>query len=270
MSPHKPKYGKVNRDYGMKMFTTAPEDDGPVWMVNFMKYHAEAQYDDGSHGISGQEADDLYAPTEILAELGAEIPFFGDVELQLAGKDHKWHRIGVVKYPSRQAFLGMQNREDFQQRHIHKDAGMDFTFVIGSQPVALDSSYRVDYENWDNVEHAPTNEDGPIMVVHLLKFAEGGRKGGMEEYQSSAFKVAQKHGGGAAAIFTVEGTIMGDGREWDEVRFIAYPSLRSFMAVVNDPERQAVQGEHRNTAIADTYTVVVRPQIDTFTPEGAR
>jgi len=157
MSQHKPGYGKVNKEYGMRMFTTKPEDDGPVWMVNFMKYKEEATYSDGSRGISGREADDLYAPVEILEELGAAIPFVGDVVLQLAGQDHAWHRIGVVKYPSRQAFLGMQNREDFQAKHEHKEAGMDFTFVIGSQPVNLDPSYRVDFEGWDKVEHAPTS-----------------------------------------------------------------------------------------------------------------
>ena len=75
-------------------------------------------------------------------------------------------------------------------------------------------------------------------------------------------------GGGAAAIFNVEGTIMGDGREWDEVRFIAYPSMRAFMAVVQDPERLEAQSEHRAVAIADTYTVVVRPRNDTFTSDG--
>jgi hypothetical protein len=62
---------------------------------------------------------------------------------------------------------------------------------------------------------------------------------------------------------------MGDGRQWDECRFIAYPSMRSFMAVVQDPERLEAQGNHRVAAIADTYTVIVRPQNDTFTTHGA-
>ena len=268
MSPNKPTYGQVDREYGMRMFTTPPEEDGPVWMVNFMKYKEEATYADGSRGITGQEADDKYAPTEILTELGAEVPFFGDVVLQLAGKDYKWDRIGVVKYPTRAAFLGMQNRQDFLEKHEHKEAGMEFTFVIGCQPVELGSKFRVKPESWDSIEHAPTEEDGPVMVVHLLKFVEGGRQGDMEEYQSKAFTVAQKHGGGAAAVFTVEGTIMGDGRQWDECRFIAYPSMRSFMAVVQDPERLEAQGNHRVAAIADTYTVIVRPRNDTFTTHG--
>ncbi len=268
MAPNNPGYGKMNRDYGMQMFSTPPEQDGPVWMVNFMKYKEHATYADGSRGISGREADEQYSPLEILHDIGAKLVFIGDVELQLAGKDHKWDRIGVVKYPTRQAFLGMQNRKDFQDKHEHKEAGMEFTFVIGCQPADLDDSFRVKSNTWDSLEHAPTDEDGPIMVVHLLKFTEGGRRGGMEEYQSKAFSVAQKHGGGAAAIFNVEGTIMGDGREWDEVRFIAYPSMRAFMAVVQDPERLEAQSEHRAVAIADTYTVVVRPRNDTFTSDG--
>jgi hypothetical protein len=145
---------------------------------------------------------------------------------------------------------------------------MEFTFVVGCQPAELDDAFRVKPASWSEIEHAPTDDDGAIMVVHLLKFVEGGRQGSMREYQSKAFGVAQKHGGGAAAIFNVEGTIMGDGRQWDECRFIAYPSLRAFMAVVQDPERLAAQGEHRGAAIADTYTVVVRPRDDTFTTVG--
>jgi hypothetical protein len=36
------RYGTPNTEYGMKMATTKPEDDGPVWMVNLMKYREVA------------------------------------------------------------------------------------------------------------------------------------------------------------------------------------------------------------------------------------
>lgn len=268
MAPHKPSYGKVDKEYGKRMFMTPPEEDGPVWMVNFMKYREEATYADGTKGVSGKEADDRYAPTKILHEIGANVPFFGDVVLQLAGNDVKWDRIGVVKYPTRHSFLNMQNRQDFQEKHEHKDAGMEFTFVIGCQPIAFDASMRPQVDGWKDLEVGPTDDDGPIMVIHLLKFVDGGLAGDMAEYQNAAFKVAQRAGGGAAAMFNVEGTIMGDGRQWDQVRFVAYPSMRSFMQVVNDPERLEAQKNHRGPAIADTYTVVVRPSIDTFTTQG--
>ena len=31
-----PGYGLVDRDYGMRLATTPPDEDGPVWMVNLM------------------------------------------------------------------------------------------------------------------------------------------------------------------------------------------------------------------------------------------
>ena len=34
------------------------------------------------------------------------------------------------------------------------------------------------------------------------------------------------------------------------------------MAVARDPGRLAAQREHRETAIADTYTMILRPTID--------
>jgi hypothetical protein len=34
------------------------------------------------------------------------------------------------------------------------------------------------------------------------------------------------------------------------------------LALAADPERQRAQAEHREKAIADTYTVLVRPAID--------
>jgi hypothetical protein len=35
-----PSYGKIDHEYGHKLATTDPADDGPVWMVNLMKYMA--------------------------------------------------------------------------------------------------------------------------------------------------------------------------------------------------------------------------------------
>jgi hypothetical protein len=45
--------------------------------------------------------------------------------------------------------------------------------------------------------------------------------------------------------------------------------MKSFMSeVFNDPQRQEAASEHRARAIADTYTLIVRPTIDTFTTQG--
>jgi uncharacterized protein (DUF1330 family) len=250
------------------MATTAPADDGPVWMVNLMKYREVADYADGREsGLSGRDADDLYTPLESLAAVGAEIVFAGDVDQQLLGDGVEWDRIGVVKYPTRRAFIDMQSRPEFQTAHEHKDAGMERTFVIGCQPMTTPSlpegSARVD---WADVPHPPTDDDGPLMVLHVLRYADAEAAHvtptEMEQYQSTAGIVASKHGVRIAGWFAVEDTIVGDGRSWHQVRFNLFPSKAAFMAVVTDPARLEAQADHRDVAIADTYTMMVRPIID--------
>lgn len=268
MSSHQPGYGVVDRTYGLRLATTPPDQDGPVWMVNLMRYHERARYADG--GASGREADDRYAPLDVLADIGAEVAFAGDVEAQLLGDPPPWERIGIVRYPTRRSFIEMQSRDDFRERHMHKEAGMAATIVMGCTPITLDATALGTLAShsrpWDQVEHPPTTDDGPVMVVHVIRFeghhAPSSTPDHMERYQDHAAVVAGRHGGRVAGWFAVEGTIVGDGREWHQVRCNSFPSLRAFMAVVQDPERLTAQREHREVAIADTYTMVVRPTID--------
>ena len=104
------RYGTVDTAYAARMAATPPEDDGPIWMVNLMHYRERADYADGREStISGMEADDLYAPYAALDGVGAEIVFVGTVDTQFLNDDPKWDRVAVVKYPSRRAFLEMQD-----------------------------------------------------------------------------------------------------------------------------------------------------------------
>ena len=57
---------------------------------------------------------------------------------------------------------------------------------------------------------------------------------------------------------------VGDGRTWDQVRFNEFPSRRQFMEVVADPRRLKGQEDHRDPAMADTYTLLCRPVLDTL------
>jgi hypothetical protein len=256
-------YGTVDRDVGRRLATTPPEEDGPVWMVNLLSYRAQADYGDGAAGISGREADDRYAPVDVLEAMGAAPVLWGDVEAQLLGDAPKWDRVGVVRYPTRRSFIEMQARQDFQERHVHKEAGVAATIVTVCRPIASPAD-ELDRElpDWSDVPHPPTAEDGPVQVLHLLRFHPGLVTTEMAAYTRDAIEVAVPHGGRVAGWFEVEGTIVGDGRQWDQARFNAFPSMAAFMAVVLDPARLEAQRDHREVAIADTYTLVVRPEID--------
>ena len=37
-----PRYGQRDAVYATRLATTPPEEDGPVWMVNLMKYREKA------------------------------------------------------------------------------------------------------------------------------------------------------------------------------------------------------------------------------------
>lgn len=268
MSTSSPRYGTVDRDYGMKLATTPADEDGPVWMVNLMKYRDKADYTDGREAnVSGQQADDLYSPLDSLAAVGAAPVFFGDVDQQLLGDAPIWDRVGVVKYPTRRSFIEMQSLPSFQQSHHHKEAGMQSTIVMGTQPMAVPPSPEgFEPLSWDDVPHPPTAADGPVVVIHVLRFEDADAAhetpDHMKHYQTAAGKVALNHGVRINGWFAVEGTIIGDGRVWHQVRFNEFPSKAAFMAVVTDPDRLAAQHEHREAAIADTYTMIVRASLN--------
>lgn len=260
-----PDYGTIDHEYGLRLASTAAEDDGPVWMVNLMRYKDRAEYADGRETkLTGRQADDEYAPLGPLAAVGAEIVFVGDVEDRFIGEEPKWDRLAVVRYPTRAAFLAMQQRDDFRKAHEHKEAGMAETIVIGCEPLEIPGSEHP--LDWTNVPHPPSDDDGPYTMVHVIRFHDGAgatvTPNHMEAYQKVAASVAVPNGVRIDGWFSAEGTIIGDGRSWHQVRFNTFPSRRAFMAVASDPDRLEAQSEHRENAIADTYALGVRASIN--------
>ncbi|MCU1588071.1 MAG: hypothetical protein JWN31_1564, partial [Frankiales bacterium] len=128
-------------------------------------YREWADYADGGGPearITGQQADDIYAPIDILASLGAEISLFGNVVAQVAG-DERWDRVAIVRYPTVGSFLEMQDRPDFIERHVHKDAGMDFTIIAMCRPV------RGEIPGGELlIDLSVTPHDGPGLVMEVL------------------------------------------------------------------------------------------------------
>lgn len=257
------RYGKIDYDYARRLASTPADEDGPVWMVNLMKYREVADYAGARKlSVSGREADDAYAPLESLAAIGAEVVFLADVETRLRGDSPEWDRVAIVKYPTRRSFIEMQSRPDFVKKHIHKDAGMEQTIVMGCVPMSA-PELPADAPDWANVPHPPTADDPSVVVIHVLKFLDtDSSMTEMTSYTDHASRVAVPHGVRIDGWFFVEGTIVSDGRCWSQVRFNAFPSKAAFMAVATDPDRLRAQRAHRETAIEDTYTMILRPTIN--------
>ena len=249
-------YGKVDRDYGMRMFTMSPEDDGPVFMVNYMKYKEVADYGaDSTEKVSGREADDRYAPVDVLAKIGAQVVFHGDVVDQRGNTDTRWDRIGVVCYATRKSFVEMDRRDDFKEKHVHKAAGMDHTFVIGCQPRAgvEPGDYRSD------------DKGRGIVAVGAHRSPDGSASAAILAALEASRVHATAHGAATGQWFDCEGTIMGDGRKFEVVTFDRFPDLSSWRAARDAMQTDPACAVLFDASACDYYNVAVEPALDRIT-----
>jgi hypothetical protein len=189
--PAQPRYGRLNLPLVQRWLSMAPPQDGPFLAVNLMRYRPLAQYADGRPTtLTGREADDLYTPLGPLAAVGGRIVLAADVLEQPAGKPG-FHRVAIVRYPTRSSFVEMERREDFQELHVHKDAGMEFTLILAAEPPAV----------------APgLGRDGGVLVLRLRRLAQG---------SPTPEEPAGLH---VLLRMPAEGVIVGDERRWDEAR----------------------------------------------------
>ncbi|MBY0443262.1 MAG: hypothetical protein K2Q25_14180 [Mycobacteriaceae bacterium] len=249
-----PRYGTINSHYAARLADTPAESDGPVWMVNLMKYHGTTAPADGAEMTD-----------QLRTDIGAQLVFSGDVDQQLIGQP-TWDRVGVVKFPTRKSFIDVRSRPDFHEAHRSKEAVLQQAVVLGCRPLPYpEAPAGVVEVDWADVPHPPTADDGPVTIVHVLRFTDTAAAhtvpDEMAAYASAIAEIATKQGARVAGWFAVEGTFLGDGRVWHQVRFNQFPSKRAFLALATDRQRLQAQKEHRDDAIADTYTMIVRPGI---------
>jgi hypothetical protein len=179
---------------------------------------------------------------------GGHLVLLADVQDQLLGADPRWGSVEVATFPSRAALPAVP-------------AGEAPVIALGARPIGW-PAVPADAPSWDEVPHPPTAEDPSVIVLHLIRFHEGGAEGDMVSYQDEAGRVAVPHGVRIDGWFGVTDQLAGDGRVWHQVRFNAFPSREAFLAVVFDPARMTAHKDHREVAIADTYTLVLRPVLD--------
>lgn len=102
--------------------------EGPIAMVNLLKYKEKAEYsDERETELSGVEAYGIYAQgvAKTLAMVGGKMLFFGNVSRLMLGEvEELWDQVAIAQYPSRAAMLEMMQLPEYQAIHIHRDAGL--------------------------------------------------------------------------------------------------------------------------------------------------
>ncbi len=110
-----------------KMREAGPE--GPIVMVNLLKFKEKAEYEDGREtDLSGREAYLLYARSvsKLITEFGGRVLFVGDVTYLMLGKvEDLWDEVALAEYPNRGALVAMASSDAFQKIAVHRKAGLE-------------------------------------------------------------------------------------------------------------------------------------------------
>lgn len=114
-------------------------EDGPFVMINLLKFHDRAQYEDGDRGLSGAEAYAQYGQRvlRLVEERGGRPLYDGSVTGLLVGEvEENWDRVALVEYPTLAAFSDMLASPEYQEAAVHRTAGLAGQLNIKTKPSA--------------------------------------------------------------------------------------------------------------------------------------
>lgn len=105
-----------------------PGPDGPIYMVNLLKFKERAEYEDGRDtDLTGRQAYQIYgrAVSKLLGDYGGKVVFVGDVTFLALGQvEDLWDEVAIAMYPSRAELLQMSSSPEWQEISVHRAAGL--------------------------------------------------------------------------------------------------------------------------------------------------
>jgi uncharacterized protein (DUF1330 family) len=110
--------------------------EGPIVMVNLLKYRARAQYEsstpEAADDVSGEQAYQRYGAVALkcVAEAAGSLVWGGHQHLAFIGDGQEWDQVVCVRYPSREAFLKMVSQPHYQAATHHRTAGLERTALL--------------------------------------------------------------------------------------------------------------------------------------------
>ena len=124
------------------------------------------------------------------------------------------------------------------------------------------------------VEFFGSHEDGPFVMVNLLKFKEraeypDGTDHGLsgaaayDLYGQAVTGIIERLGGRTIYSGAVTGLLLGEvGELWEKVALVEYPSLGALQGMVMSPEYQAI-AVHRTAGLAGQLNIRTRADLGT-------
>ena len=113
-------------------------DDGPVVMLNLLRFADKAA---GDAGKSGADSYETYGDQmgEIMAQRGIKLLWRGRADSVVIGDDDgdAWDMVLLVEYPSRKAFLEMGASKEYEKVGEHRTAAL-----VDSRLIACTEQFR--------------------------------------------------------------------------------------------------------------------------------
>jgi uncharacterized protein (DUF1330 family) len=117
----------------------------------------------------------------------------------------------------------------------------------------------VDPRGADLKRYVQEDPGGPVVMLNLLRYAEGGRELYAQYAAALTDTFLPRYGG--EVLYAGDGStalVAEAGQDWDAVLLVRYPSRQAFSAMVADPEYQQVT-ELRTRALTEAVLQATRP-----------
>jgi uncharacterized protein (DUF1330 family) len=113
-------------------FVRSLPDNGPVVMVNLLRFRKKSADDNGSGWNAYQRYSKAISP--LLKGVGATILWAGNAEGAAYGdlSARQWEFVALVRYPSRKAFLAMVTSPEYAQANVHRENGVDDHVILAA------------------------------------------------------------------------------------------------------------------------------------------
>ncbi len=119
-----------------------PGPDGPISMINLLKFKEHAEYEDGRETtLTGREAYQIYGRgvSKLITDYGGKVIFVGDVTFLALGQvDDLWDEVAIAQYPSRVELWQMSTSPEWQELSVHRTAGLAGQLNIETVPAKFD------------------------------------------------------------------------------------------------------------------------------------
>ena len=118
-------------------------DDGPLHMLNLIKFHDVVTYPDGTI-MSGRDAYRNYGreSAPIFASLGGRIVWRGEQLAMLIGpSDELWDLCFIAEYPNVGAFVSMIEDPDYRKAMEHRQIAVRTSRLLRTGPLDMGANF---------------------------------------------------------------------------------------------------------------------------------